>query len=218
MGIVAAQLWREGGLSTGDTTQVYIWLQLVRHCDLMGIFPQQRHQLHPEIAAEFGVTALTSQSLHSASITDSTTPVSSQELETSILDVRNGDSDHMAGLERLAMVGLNPLFEPAPPYTPTGPAVDSASQLSVVNNFYFASTQSTTGPQASPLLSLFGPALTVGLLSLNIPQSKWQEVQKCVEHMYAEHVWPDILMLCGVPDSHILYIVGLINAENAVTL
>jgi len=166
-----------------------------------------------DIAAEFGVATDDSQSSQSEPFVDIMAPLSISTTRNDDHGINSNDTLNTAA-KLPAAEALNPLFEPAPPYTST---VNSPGLL-VINNFYFMATQSVTGPQATQIPSMFSPALTVGLLLLNIPQSRWPEIQKCIEYIYAEHMWPDILMLCSVPDNHILYIVGLIHAKNAVTV
>jgi hypothetical protein len=113
-------------------------------------------------------------------------------------------------------------LEPAPPYTtdlrPTmEPAIVqcAAGHTTIVNNFYFGSSKRIPTPT---IQSCFGPALTVGLMSLCMLRSTWVDIWKCAEYKYQEHEWPNILLKCGVPHEHIAYVVGLIHAENAIEL
>jgi hypothetical protein len=113
-------------------------------------------------------------------------------------------------------------LEPAPPYTTdlrptTEPAIVqcAAAHTTIVNNFYFGSSESIPTPT---IQCCFGPALTAGLMLLRILRSTWVDIWKCAEYKYQEHEWPNILLECGVPHECIAYVVGLIHAENAIEL
>jgi hypothetical protein len=54
------------------------------------------------------------------------------------------------------------------------------------------------------------------LVSLNVHTRYWPEIKICTHRGYSEEDWPDVLRVCGVPESHIPYLLLLISAENVL--
>jgi len=60
----------------------------------------------------------------------------------------------------------------------------------------------------------FSPGLTVVLVLLNVPPTYWHEIHVCVCGGYGEEDWPEVLRVCGVPESHIPYTLHMVGAES----
>jgi hypothetical protein len=163
---------------------------------------QQNTFFNANIMAEFGVTS------------SETPPVPTVQIQPASRSSSPSGAESFANTHPAPAIlfSSSNALDPAPPYSAAITQSLQESGMPVVNNFFFALNLDGARRRRAQ----FGPAITAMLVSLNMHTRYWPEIKICTRRGYSEEDWPDVLHVCGVPESHIPYLLLLISAENVL--